>query len=109
MKEEETELYGWSGLDLSDQTQTLDMRLGRMGYLIDTFTTEHVHIVQKYKNAAETQTEAKKWCGRKVSLNFPAMIKCTSEDFIEELRVCWPVLARKWQMEVEGKITISQN
>jgi hypothetical protein len=101
--DDNTEFFGWSGLDLSDQTQSLNMRIERMNPLIDSFTSEHVQTVLKYKNIKETQVEANRWFGRKILLKFPAIIRCTKEELVEELQVGWPVLARMWQKEVEAK------
>lgn len=83
-----------------DKSSDLETRLAKMDELLTLFTTERHHQVLTYTDVKETKLEAQKWRDHTITLHYPKQIQCTKEELVDEMRVGWPVLSRKWQMEV---------
>ena len=96
---EDTYYHAWSGLDLSDKTNTIEQRLNKLDSLIHLFTEERVHQVQVYTDKKETKTAPLIWKGHNIVLHYPAAIPCSAEELVSELILAWSSISRLWQKQ----------
>ena len=101
---EETFFYLWSGIDLVLTDVSTDDRMSRMNDLLTIFYTEKVHLVKKYSNKNETQTEPNKWHGYDVYLHQPKMIHCDVEKLKKQTKAGLEAVSSLWLKEINASM-----
>ena len=95
---EESWYWNWSGLDLQ-LPLSLDQRVVRLREVIRLYTTEYVHIKQRYYDKKDEKIEPDLWEGYEVHLHHQKVLDCTEEQLVEELKKAWPTVNSMWMSE----------
>ena len=98
---EETFFYNWSGLDLEIPLSTAD-RVARLHELISLFCTETSHLVSKYTNSTENDTEADKYFEHEVYLHYPKKIDCSVPELKSQTEEALVTVGQLWLKEVNA-------
>ena len=92
---EDSWFYNWAGMDIS-RTYTLANRIEMLRPLVKLYTTESIHIVQRYTSTKEDATVPVLFRDRQVHLYYPPKVNCSEEELVESIEKAWPVVNSLW-------------